>query len=107
MAPVTYDFGDFLDMIGRSVQPEVQLGDALQVQVLAEATPEVSLGTVQSFDGILLFLITAHNADIHPGILEVVAQLDPGNRDESDTRILQTMLNQLGDFRVDQFLYPL
>ena len=107
MVPVTDDFGDFFDMVGCFVQPEVQLGDTFQVQVLAEATPQVSLGAVQPFDGAFLFLITAHNADIHPGILEVVAQLDPGDGHEADTGILQTMLNQFGDLLMDQLLYSL
>jgi hypothetical protein len=107
MVPVTDDFGDFFDMVGRCVQLEVQLGDALQVQVLTEATPEVSLGAVQPFDRFLFFLFIAHNTDMHPGILEVVAQLDPSDGYEADAGILQTMLNQFGDFLKDQFLDPL
>jgi hypothetical protein len=101
MVPVTDDFGDFFDMVGRCVQLEVQLGDTFQVQVLTEATPEVSLGAVQPFDGALFFIFTAHNADIHPGILKVVAQLDPSDGYEADTGILQSMLNQFGDFLMD------
>jgi hypothetical protein len=104
MVPVTDDFGNFFDMVGRCVQLEVQLGDAFQVQVLTEATPEVSLGAVQPFDGTLPFLFIAHNADIHSGILKVVAQLDPSDGYEADTGILQPMLNQFGDFLKDQFL---
>jgi hypothetical protein len=101
MVPFTDDFGDFFDMVGRFIQLEVQLGDALQIQVLTETTAEVSLGAVQPFDRFFLFIFTTHNADIHPGILEVVAQLNPGDGYEADTGILQTMLNQFGDFLKD------
>ena len=98
------NFGDFLDMLRRFIQLEMQLGDEFQIQVFTEATPYVSFGAVEPLDRILFLLITAHNADIHSGILEVVAQLDPGNGHEADTGILQTMLNQFGDFLMDQFL---
>ena len=107
MIPITDDFRDFFDMVGRFVQLEVQFGGSLEVQVLTETSPEVPLGAVQPFDGAFSLLSTAHNTDIHPGILEVVAQLDPGDGHEADTGILQTMLNQFGDFLMDQFLHSL
>ena len=66
-------------MIGCRIELEMQLGDTLQVKVLTEATPEVSLGTVQPFDRFLFFFFTAHNADMRPGILEIVAQLNPSD----------------------------
>jgi hypothetical protein len=107
MVPFADDFGNFFDMVSRFVQLEVQLGDMLQIQVLTERTPEVSFGAVQTFDRFPLFLFTAHNADKHLGILEIVAQLDPGNGYEADTGIFQTMLNQFGDFLKEQFLNSL
>lgn len=107
MVPFADDFGDFFDMVGCFVQLEVQFGDMLQIQILAETTPEVSFGAVQPFDRVFLFLFTPHNADKHPGIFEIVAQFDPGDGYEADSWILQTMLNQFGDFLKEKFLHSL
>lgn len=107
MVPFADNLGDFFNVVGCFIQFEMQLGDMLQVQVFAESASQVAFGAVQSLNRFFLFFLTAHNTDIHPGILEVVAQLDSGDRDETDTGILQTVLNQFGDFLKEQFLNSL
>ena len=94
-------------MIGRFIQLEMQLRGVLQVKIFTEATPEVPLGAVQPFDGVLLLLVTSHNADMYPGILEIVTQLNPGHGHKADSRIIQTKLNQFGKFLKEQFLHSL
>ena len=107
MVPVADDFGYFFDMIGRSVQLKCSSGVRLRYRFLPRQLRRYPLALFSPSMELLSFLFTAHNADIHPGILEVVAQLDPGDGYEADTGILQTMLNQFGDFLMDQFLNSL
>ena len=91
-------------MVRGLVQPEMQFRDEFYIQIFAEATPDVAFGAVQAFDGVLSLLCAPQNTDMHFGILEVVAQLDPGDGREPDARVLQPVLNELRDFLEEQFL---
>ena len=87
---------DTVAVFGRSVEPEVYLGNRTQVKALAYLAPDEAFTPFEGGHSIFLLLGRAQHAYVDAGVLEVLRYFHASDGGEADARVLQLTLDQVG-----------
>src|SRR5579883_2088153 len=96
------EFVDVAAVFLGAIEDEQQFGGAAKLEAFGEFVANEAGGCSKSFDGVFLFVLSAHNADVDPGLFKVGGDAYFGNGSEGgDTRVFQFSGQHGADFLLD------
>ena len=83
------------------VDAEVDVRRVAQRDLAPQLAADETLGRVQGLQALLLPLLVLEDADIHPGMAQVVVRLHAGDGDEAQPRVAQVVGDDLAHHPLD------